>query len=185
MVVGNDKEWSNLLTLATLVHNNAINSTTDFAPNQLLIRQEPPATLAQGAGADNPLAEQRVRQLGERRIMATQALNIPAQKHPLDPLQFTKGQKVWLNVKNLALPYGTIKLAPKRHGPFEIMEVRSPVVYQLTLSPQWKIHPVFHASLLTPYIETKEHGPNYMRPPPNMIGGEEQYKVEAIRAHRH
>jgi hypothetical protein len=78
------------------------------------------------------------------------------------------------------LPYGTIKLVPKRHGPFKIMEVRSPVVYQLTLPPQWKIHPVFHASLLTPYIKTEEHGPNYTRPPPNMIEGEEQYEVEAV-----
>jgi hypothetical protein len=37
--------------------------------------------------------------------------------------------KVWLNAKNLTLPYGMIKLAPKRHGPFKIVEVRLPVVY--------------------------------------------------------
>jgi hypothetical protein len=59
------------------------------------------------------------------------------------------------------------------------------VVYQLKLPPQWTIHPVFHASLLTPYIETNEHGTNYMRPPPDMIEGEEQYEVEAIQAHQH
>jgi hypothetical protein len=35
-----------------------------------------------------------------------------------------------------------------------------------------------------PYTETNEHGANYMRPPPDMIKGEEQYEVEAIRAHR-
>jgi hypothetical protein len=95
-----------------------------------------------------------------------------------------KGQKVWLNAKNLALPYGTIKLVPRRHSPFEIEEVRSPVVYQLKLPPQWSIHPIFHASLLTPYIKTNEHGANYTRPLPDMIKGKEQYEVEAIRAHR-
>jgi hypothetical protein len=89
-----------------------------------------------------------------------------------------------LDAKGLASPYGTIKLAPRRHGPFEIEEVRSPVVYQLKLPPQWNIHPVFHASLLMPYIETNEHGANYMRPPPDVIKGEEQYEVEAIRARR-
>jgi hypothetical protein len=115
--------------------------------------------------------------------MATQALNKAVQNQPLSPLHFTKGQKVWLDVKNLALPYGSIKLAPRWHGPFEIEEVRSPVVYQLKLPLQWSIHPVFHASLLTPYIKTSEHGTNYMRPPPDMIEGEEQYKVEAIQAH--
>jgi hypothetical protein len=58
LVVGNNKEWSNILPLATLVHNNSANSTTRLAPNQLLIRREPLATPAQGEGADNPLAEQ-------------------------------------------------------------------------------------------------------------------------------
>jgi hypothetical protein len=30
-----------------------------------------------------------------------------------------------------------------------------------------------------------EHGENYSRPPPDMIEGEEQCEVEAIRSHRH
>jgi hypothetical protein len=88
-----------------------------------------------------------------------------------------------LDVRGLALPYRSIKLVPRRHGPFEIEGVRSPVVYQLKLPPQWTIHPIFHASLLTPYIETNKHGANYTRPPPDMIEGEEQYEVKAIRAH--
>jgi hypothetical protein len=71
LVAGNDKEWSTLLAMATLVHNNAANATTGLAPNQLLIGQEPPATLAQGEGSDNPLAEHQVRKLIERQIMAT------------------------------------------------------------------------------------------------------------------
>jgi hypothetical protein len=37
LVAGNDKEWSTLLAMATLVHNNAANATTGLAPNQLLI----------------------------------------------------------------------------------------------------------------------------------------------------
>ncbi len=36
-----------------------------------------------------------------------------------------------------------------------------------------------------PYVETKEHGENYMRPPPDMIEGEVEYKVEAIRTHQY
>jgi hypothetical protein len=75
LVAGNDKEWSTLLPMATLVHNNMANSTTGLAPSQLLIGREPPPTLAQGEGSDNPLVEQQVRKLIKRRIMATQALN--------------------------------------------------------------------------------------------------------------
>src|SRR6266851_7122962 len=185
LVMANSKEWSNLLPLATLVHNNSANSTTRLASNQLLIGREPPATLVQAEGTDNPLAELRVKQLRERRIMTTQALNRMAQRYSPGPPRWTKGQKVWLDAKNLALSYGTIKLAPRQHGPFEIEKVMSPVVYRLRLPPQWNIHPIFHASLLTPYVETKEHGENFTRPPPDMIKGEAEYKVEAIRAHRY
>jgi len=50
-------EWSNLSPLAMLVHNNLANSTTRLAPNQLLIRREPLATLVQTEGVENPLAD--------------------------------------------------------------------------------------------------------------------------------
>ena len=74
----------------------------------------------------------------------------------------------------------TAKLAPRRHGPFPISQVMSPVTYRLELPKQWSIHPVFHTDLLTPYRETTLHGDNYQHPPPDLIDGEEEYEVEAI-----
>ena len=59
-------------------------------------------------------------------------------------------------------------------------QVLSPVTYQLTLPEQWKIHPVFHVDLLTPYQEMIFHGTNYMRPPPDLINNEEEYEIEQI-----
>ena len=56
----------------------------------------------------------------------------------------------------------------------------SEVVYQLELPPQWKIHNVFHTSLLTPYTETDLHGPNYLQPPPDIVEGEPEFEVERI-----
>ena len=44
---------------------------------------------------------------------------------------------------------------------------------------------MFHASLLSPYSKTPSHGPNFSRPPPDLIGGEEEYKVESIHSHRY
>ena len=64
------------------------------------------------------------------------------------------------------------------------MKQINPVTYQLTLLATWQIHPVFHVSLLSPYVETNAHGPNYSRPPPDLIGGEEFYEVEQIQDHR-
>ena len=59
------------------------------------------------------------------------------------------------------------------------------MVYQLSIPQQWKIHNVFHAVLLTPYKETEEHGPNYHKPPPDVIKGELKWEVEQITGARH
>jgi Chromo (CHRromatin Organisation MOdifier) domain len=56
----------------------------------------------------------------------------------------------------------------------------SPVTYQLTLPPTMKIHPVFHVDLLTRYKETTAHGPNYEKPPPDIIDGKPEWEVEKI-----
>jgi Chromo (CHRromatin Organisation MOdifier) domain len=71
-------------------------------------------------------------------------------------------------------------LDAKRYGPFLITKEISPVVFQLALPPQWRIHNVFHASLLMPYKEMEEHGENFVQPPPELIEGQEEYEVEQI-----
>ena len=52
-------------------------------------------------------------------------------------------------------------MAPKQEGSFEIEEVLGPVTYQLKLLETWKIHKVFHATLLHPYKENEVYGENY------------------------
>jgi Chromo (CHRromatin Organisation MOdifier) domain len=117
--------------------------------------------------------------------MAILALNKATSTHALVSSKYTHGQRVWLKGKNLPISHGTIKLSPKQYGPFTIMKLISPVASQLDLPMSWNIHPVFHNSLLTPYVETNAHGPNFTRPPPNLIDGEAEYEVEAIRSHRY
>ena len=53
------------------------------------------------------------------------------------------------------------KMAPKQEGPFEIEEVLGLVTYQLKLPETWKIHKVFHTTLLRPYKENEVYGENY------------------------
>ena len=91
---------------------------------------------------------------------------------------------MWLEATNLHLNYPSRKLAPKRQGPFEISQVLSPLTYCLCLLSTWKIHNVFHASLLSSYKETEAHGPNFSKPPPDLIGTEEEYKVKQIISHQ-
>src|SRR5258708_2739141 len=97
-----------------------------------------------------------------------------------DTPKYQTGDLVWLEGRHLQTNQPTAKLAPKRNGPFRIIQVMSPVNYWLELPTQWSIHPVFHIDLLTPYRETQMHGENYTRPPPELEEGEEEYEVEKI-----
>jgi hypothetical protein len=72
------------------------------------------------------------------------------------------------------------KLAPRHHGPFEVIQVMSPVNYYLKLPVQWTIHDIFHTDLLTPYCETHVHSANYEHPPPELVDGIKEYEVKRI-----
>jgi hypothetical protein len=97
-----------------------------------------------------------------------------------DMPRYNMGDQVWLKGRHLRTNQPTAKLAPKRHGPFKVIQVMSPVNYRLSLPTQWSIHDVFHTDLLIPYRETLTHGPNYQRPPPELIDGVEEYEVERV-----
>jgi hypothetical protein len=129
-----------------------------------------------------PRVTLRLEQLKEARIQARNAM-IKAQqswvKHRDTP-KYKEGDLVWLEGKNLRINQPTAKLAPRRHGPFKVIQVMSAVNYRLELPTQWSIHPMFHTDLLTPYKETIMHGPNFTRPAPELIDGEEEYSVEKI-----
>jgi hypothetical protein len=144
---------------------------------------EPPLAVEQRSELKNQTAEEFLSSMQRNRLMAIHALNKVAYKTETPTSTWKTGQLVWLEGKNLPLPYGTAKLAPRRHGPFKIIKVISPVAVQLELLAQWSIHPVFHTSLVMAYTEMPLHGPNFTQPPPDLIDGEEEYEVEQIRSH--
>ena len=98
--------------------------------------------------------------------------------------QYKPGDQVWLEATHLKLPHQGSKLNPKCYGPFKVLKEISPVAFKLELPISWTIHLVFHTSLLTPYVKTHAHSPNYSHPPPDLINDEEQYEVEQIRNHQ-
>ena len=132
---------------------------------------------------NNKTVEERHQIIKEHREAALHALDKAAQSTPAS--QYKVGEWVWLKAKYLALPYASVKLAPKCHRPFQIMKEISPVAYQLALPRAWTIHNVFHSSLLTHYKETRESGAQFQHPPPELVGNEEEYEVEQIINHRH
>ncbi len=179
LVTSNDpKGWTHWLALATTVHNNRINTTTGLSPNQILFGYNPTLNSDKVLQTHNALVESRIQTMTKNRADAIRVLNKVANQKGPPPAQFHLREQVWLDASHLKLPHQKAKLTPKRLGPFKIIQEISPVAYRLELPPSWRIHNMFHTSLLTPYHETAAHGPNFTRPPPDLIDGEEEYEVE-------
>ncbi len=173
--------WHAYLPLAEFTHNNWPNETTGESPFFVLYGFNPRADWTDKP-SPIPQVALRLDQFKRARQRA-QELMIKAQKswvkHKNTP-KYQEGDLVWLEGHHLRTNQPTIKLAPKRHGPFQVVQVMSPVNYRLKLPMQWSIHDVFHIDLLTPYQETDIHGSNYSRPAPDLVDNEEEYEVETV-----
>lgn len=184
----NPETWRTHLSLAEFTHNNRSHSARNTSPFYLIMGYDPRTFPTPYPKTDVPSVEKRIVEMQRARDEALATHELARQKvmkHLTRGFKpFEKGDKVWLEGKNLKFGYATQKMAPKREGPFVISEVLGPLVYKLKLPEQWKIHPVFHASLLTPFRENEIHGPNFLAPPPDLIDGHKEYEVEAILAHR-
>jgi len=175
--------WHAWLPLAQYMKNSWPSATTKKTPFDLLIGYMP--QIHQPTRSSNlPTFEQRLSAIKEARNAAQEAQHKAQEswiKERPQFMPFEVGTKVWLEGTNLKLPSNiTTKLAPRRYGPFTVAAKISNVAYKLNLPSTWKIHDVFHASLLTPYKETDQHGPNFIKPPPDIIEGEEEWEVEQI-----
>ena len=122
-----------------------------------------------------------IHQQAEKALQATRSsMNKYYDKKAKKPPTYKIGKKVMLNARNIRTKRPSKKLAPKLYGPFEILEKHGNLAYKLKLSERWKIHPVFHVSLLEPFRESKR--PNREQPPtePEEIEGDLVWEVEKI-----
>jgi hypothetical protein len=131
--------------------------------------------------SNNPGLEEHLQWLTTAREEAAEALRraadicMPSRFEP-----YQTRDKVWLEGHNLTTTHPSAKLAPRHYSPFPITHVISCTSYQLKIPFQWKIHNVFHATLLTLYKETPLNRKHYQEPIPDLIDGQPEWEVEAI-----
>ena len=180
-------DWSLYLADAQFAHNSRIHSTHRQTPFYLLHGYEPTAYPSDVANTPG-LAEERLEQLVVNRDKAiithkwAQDAMI-VRKPGLAYKKFEVGDKIWLDTRNLHLKM-TRKLTPRQLGPFEVIEEILPVVFKLKLPEAWRVHNVFHASLLMPQVTTSEYGFPAEPPLPELVDGESEYEVENILQHK-
>jgi len=74
-------------------------------------------------------------------------------------LDIKVGDLVMLHAKNICTKRPTKKLSPRMHRTFKVLEVtKGEPAFKLEISPRWKIHKIFHVSLLEPYRASVREG---------------------------
>jgi len=100
-----------------------------------------------------------------------------------EPTAYQVGDLVMLSGRNFKMRRPSRKLDHKNHGPFQIEKIISPLAVRLTLPRKWKIHNVFHVSLLEHY-RTSEHrappDPSKVLREADDIEQSEEYDVEEV-----
>jgi len=190
--------WPNLLPTAEFAYNNSFHEaiqTTPFRLNYGIDPLTPWSLLSQSQAQNREVFLDHSPDAKKFSVEMQEALNRAKlhldqsrqrQKHFADKLrsdapQLEVGSEVLLSTKNLAVKHGkSKKLLPRFIGPFTVTTKINEVAYKLHLPHQYRIHDVFHVSLLKPY----KPKPGERRPPlPDIIDSAAEFEVEKILDH--
>ena len=126
--------WATYLPMVEFTHNNWPNETTHESPFFLLMGYNPHADRTD-CPSPIPQVALRLDQFKQAQKHAEE-LMIKAQKSWVkhkDMPKYKVRDQVWLEGCHLRTNQPTTKLVPRRHGPFKIVQVMSPVNYCLEL----------------------------------------------------
>ena len=184
--------WAQLLPLAEFAYNNHTNATTKESPFYLNYGFHPSSPIILGitqvktAQETLELMQGTLKQAIDNIKKAQQNQKEQADKTRRNT-EFQEGDLVYLAAEHILTPEQrnrpTKKLQPRYLGPFRILEIINPVAYKLELPEGYKIHNVFHASLLKKHnISNEEQFPKRSKtePQPVQLYQQPEWEIEEI-----
>jgi len=184
--------WPQMLAQADFAVNNSVHHALRMSPFEILYGWSPEIhgpPIRDGLQEGKvPAATERAQQMREasdklaQRWRKTQETQKRHQNARTRPQQFKVGDKVLLSTRNLRMPGEKRKLDARFIGPFQERDAVGSQAYRLALPSSYKIHNVFHVSLLEPWHQRAGEEP--ADPMPLAEEGDE-WEVEAIKGARH
>ena len=170
--------------MAKFAYNNAKNASTGYTPFELncgyhprMLYEENVNPHSQSKSADELSAELRELMIVcQENLHHAQELQKRANDKGMKPRNYIPSEKVWLNSRYIKIKRNR-KLEAKFFGPFQVLHPVGKQTYKLELPKKWRIHDVFHVSLLEHDTTRKgrEFSVSEFEP-----GDDKKYEVEAI-----
>jgi hypothetical protein len=180
--------WPELLAHAEFAVNNSVHHATRMSPFGLLYGWNPeirgPPIRDELHEERVPAATERARQMRDAHVtlaarwQEAQESQVKYQKKRQKRMEFKVGDQVLLSTKNLKLPGARKKLSARFVGPFQVRDLVGSQAYRLALPTSYKIHNVFHVSLLEPWNQRAGEEP--AAPMPLAVVADE-WEVSAIK----
>lgn len=186
-------DWYDKLPLAEFTYNNSEHSTTRMTPFYALYGYHPDLRLHVQLDEETNIPEADLRiarvrdERGELEIRWRAA--VEAQQRGYNrrhvAMTFAVGDEVMVNARHIRQLRQSKKLSDKYLGPFKVVTVlgEHKQAYKIELPRDYRIHPVFHVSLLEKY--RRRPGDDSITKPGKLdIENEDFWEVETILAHR-
>lgn len=130
-------DWARWLPIAEYVHNSRQHSATGKTLFELIMGYTPSSFETVGrhtsVEAVNDRMATMIKVRDEAKASMAIARDLARRRGDRPEVTFTKGMEVWLEGKNITTTHPSAKLAPKRHGPFKIIEKINPVTFRLRI----------------------------------------------------
>ncbi len=184
----NQHSLSHFLPWAEYAQNSLKQTTTGLTPFQCILGLQPPLFPWTEEPSDVPAVDHWFRESERVWDSAHIHLQQAVRRHKAfadarrsnAPI-YRPGDKVWLSTRDLRLCLPCKKLSPRYIGPFTILRQINEVTFHLQLPAPYRIHPVFHVSLLKPFSPSAPD-PNEpaVPPPPEVLAEPTIYWVRNI-----
>jgi hypothetical protein len=176
--------------MAKFAYNKSVTTATELSPFYGNFGFHPTATNPAVANSLNPTSRVYVHWMytvdeeARKALEKTQErMHRYADPHRKEAPKYRVGDLVMPNGRNIQTRRPCRKLDHKNHGTFQIEPIVSPRAVKLTLPQKWKIHNVFHVTLVEPY----QMGNSWTPPDLSKVLGEaddiehrEEYDVEEV-----
>jgi hypothetical protein len=184
-------DWVDLMPTAEFAYNNSVTTATGISPFYANYGFHPATTNAAAICPQNPASKIYSHWIKAIHNEASRALEKARERmqrydnlHRKDVPAYRIGDLVMLNGLNIQTRRPSRKLDHRHHGPFQIEGIISPLAVKLTLPRRWKIHNVFHVSLLEPFrtgTQTPPDPSKVLREEDN-IENSEEYDIDEVMA---